>query len=88
MVHIQQQMNNEYNRCMSNCDVLWYMYSDYYYRMAAVTSERGKEKFVDSGFMYVEDKLSVDGTKRFWRYEKRNDGCKVLLHTNARTSLV
>ena len=61
----------------------------YYYRlMAVVTSERGKEKVVDSGFMYVEDKRSVDGTKRFWRCAKRNDGCKARLHTNARTGLV
>ena len=33
--------------------------------------------------MYIEDKLSVDGTKRFWRCERRNDGCKAQLHTNA-----
>ena len=70
--------------------VIWLLSGLFFFlvRMASVTSERGKQKFVDSGFMYVEDKRSVDGTKRFWRCERRNDGCKARLHTNAHTGQV
>ena len=54
----------------------------------AVESGKGRKKYVDDGFLYVLDKPSVDGTKLFWRCEKRNDHCKARLHTNAETGQV
>ena len=53
-----------------------------------VKSTKDKEKYVDDGYMYMLDKPSVDGTKLFWRCDKRNDNCKARLHTNAQTGQV
>ena len=55
---------------------------------STVMLSRGKEKFVYDGFMYVLDKPSVDGMKLFWRCDRRHDGCKARLHTNAQTGQV
>ena len=53
-----------------------------------VLSQREKAKYVHNGFKYVLDKLTKDGSKKMWRCEEKNHGCKARLHTNANTDAV
>ncbi|KAF0986231.1 hypothetical protein HZS_3584 [Henneguya salminicola] len=48
--------------------------------MENVQSKRGKEKLNHEGHFYVFDKLSADRSKKFWRWELKNE-CKARLHT-------
>ncbi|KAF1741111.1 hypothetical protein MXB_1811 [Myxobolus squamalis] len=46
-----------------------------------VNSKRGEGKFMHNGYSYIYDRKSSDGTKKFWRYELKNE-CKARIHTN------
>ena len=49
--------------------------------MPPIRSQKGKDKFVDSGQTYRFDKLSkADGVTKFWRCDKKNV-CKARIHT-------
>ena len=57
--------------------------------MSKILSKRGCEKLTYGGHLFTFDKNSADGTKKFWRCDKRIiDGCKSRLHTNAITNEV
>ena len=45
-----------------------------------ILSRQGKAKFAVDGNMFVFDRVSSCGTKKFWRCERRNE-CKVRIHT-------
>lgn len=51
-----------------------------YPTMEEVASKRGKPKCMYEGFIYIFDKLSANGNKKFWRCEFKNE-CKARLHT-------
>jgi hypothetical protein len=49
--------------------------------MAEILSQQRYEKYAHEGYIYVLDKLSLDGTLMFWRCDLRNGGCKGRIHT-------
>ena len=51
------------------------------------SSQRNCEKVVFEGYLIAFDKFSADYTKKFWRCDRRHDGFKVRIHTNASTNL-
>jgi hypothetical protein len=53
-----------------------------------VETIRCRKKFVDGGYQYLFDKASADGTKYFWRCDKRQLACKARLHTSSSTQQV
>lgn len=52
-----------------------------FFNMSGVNSKRNRPKFSDAGFLYVFDKLSADGSIRFWRCERKSEDCPARLHT-------
>jgi hypothetical protein len=48
--------------------------------MSNVESQRGLEKFIDSGYIYVFDKFSSEGRIKFWCCERKGR-CQAHLHT-------
>jgi hypothetical protein len=57
--------------------------------MDNIKSKRGREKITHDGHMFCFDKVSGDGTKYFWRCDKRDSHrCKARLHTDAVSSEV
>lgn len=54
-----------------------------------IVSQRMRNKFSHEGFLYVFDKLSADGKVKFWRCEKKNNGCHGRIHeVRGRTTTV
>lgn len=57
--------------------------------MAAILSKRDRVKLAHEGYMYCFVALSADGTKKFWRCDKRvSDECPARLHTSSATDEV
>lgn len=57
--------------------------------MAVILSKRDKVKFGHEGYLYCFASSSSDGTKKFWRCEKRvSDECPARLHTSTDTGVV
>lgn len=57
--------------------------------MQFIESNRQRQKFVHEANSYSFDKYSSDGTKMFWRCDKRDsDGCKARIHTNRHNNQV
>ena len=50
-----------------------------------VVSKREKPKYSHNGHQYVFDKLTKDGSKKMWRCDRKDHGCKARLHTDAAT---
>jgi len=48
--------------------------------MSNLLSNRGREIFVQDGFMYIFDKFNFNHTKRFWRCRNK-DICNSRIHT-------
>ncbi|KAB0799496.1 hypothetical protein PPYR_07376 [Photinus pyralis] len=48
-----------------------------------VKSQRGTNKFVHEGFVYVKDKDSIDGATIFWRCDRKYSGCRGRIWTNS-----
>ena len=48
-----------------------------------IETQRRKPKFSHNGFLFVFDKLTKDGSKKMWRCDQKNRGCKARLHTDA-----
>ena len=53
-----------------------------------VLSQRNKPKFVHDGCTYIFDKLSGDKLRKFWRCDRRWEGCKARIHTDVSTDQV
>ena len=53
-----------------------------------VLSLRNKPKFVHDGCTYIFDKLSGDKLGKFWQCDRRWEGCKARIHTDASTDQV
>ena len=51
--------------------------------MEEVLSQKEKTKYAHDGFLYVFDKLTTDGSRKMWRCEEKNRGCKTRLHTDS-----
>ena len=52
-----------------------------------VHSKLEKSKYVHNGYQYVSDKLTKDGSKKMWRCDRKDHGCKAQLHTDANTDV-
>lgn len=50
------------------------------FAMADIISQRGSEKFVLDGYIYIFYRLSADEIRTFWRCEQKNS-CKARIHT-------
>uniref|UniRef100_A0A915AW64 Vesicle-fusing ATPase n=1 Tax=Parascaris univalens TaxID=6257 RepID=A0A915AW64_PARUN len=57
--------------------------------MAAIllSSNRDRVKLQEGGYLYVFDKLSTNGEKKFWRCERKSE-CNARIHTDAVTNVV
>ena len=53
-----------------------------------VLSQRNKPKFVHDGCTYIFHKLSEDKLRKFWRCDRRWEGCKARIHTGVSTDQV
>ena len=47
---------------------------------ANILSERNKEKFVHEGYIYTYNNCNKDGTKEYWRCERRPGTVTVNFH--------
>jgi hypothetical protein len=45
-------------------------------------TQRNCNKVEQDGYMYTFDRQSSDGNTKFWRCERKNQGCKGRLHTD------
>ncbi|KAH7673219.1 hypothetical protein AAVH_42301, partial [Aphelenchoides avenae] len=45
-------------------------------------------KVTDSGYAYTFDRLSADGTLRFYRCDKRHDDCPARIHVSVETDAI
>ena len=52
-------------------------------RQTSKYEEKEKTKYAHDGFLYVFDKLTTDGSRKMWRCEEKNHGCKTRLHTDS-----
>ncbi|VDM41688.1 unnamed protein product [Toxocara canis] len=57
--------------------------------MAAIllSTNRDRVKLQEGGYLYVFDKLSTNGEKKFWRCERKSE-CNARIHTDAITNVV
>lgn len=46
-----------------------------------IKSKQGREKFFENGFLYLFDRNSACGAKKFWRCDRKGEGCLVRIHT-------
>ena len=53
-----------------------------------VLTQRNKEKYTYNGCMFQFDRLSSDCSKKFWRCDRRGEGCKARIHTDIATNQV
>ena len=53
-----------------------------------VLSKREKQKYIHNGHTFVFDKNTNDGTKKMWRCDQKDHGCKVRIHTDMVTEAV
>jgi len=56
--------------------------------MSLILSNKNKPKFSDQGCLMWYDGDSSDGSKKFWRCDKRKYGCKARIHTEGVTNRV
>lgn len=49
--------------------------------MSKVQTNRNKNVVTINGFMYIFDKCSTDGSKRFWRCRRKDLSCPARIHT-------
>ena len=53
-----------------------------------ILTQRGKMKYEFEGCMFTFDAHNADFTKKFWRSDQRNNGCRARIHTDVVTNQV